>query len=62
MPKEKPFDGTIKFAPRPKNDVDRAADSILGGSRDAANRPIDKGARHSEKAADAIIEKSGKGK
>ena len=33
MTKEKPFDGTVKFIPRPKNSVDRTADSILGGSQ-----------------------------
>jgi hypothetical protein len=62
MTKEKPFDGTVKFNPRPKNSVDRAADAILGESRDAANRPIDRGARHAEKTADNIIKESGKGK
>jgi hypothetical protein len=63
MTKEKPFDGTVKFNPRPKNAVDRKADAFLEESRDPARRSTnDALTKHAERTADAIIEKRGKGK
>ena len=62
MTEEKAFDGSVKFNPRPKNEIDQRADRILSESRDAANRPPDKLSRHAEKAANCIIEKQNKGK
>lgn len=57
MAKEKPFDGTIKFVPRQKNEVDDRADEVLAGFK---NPPVDPLGKRAEKAANCIIEKQKK--